>query len=175
MIGVDRTGPAYGQSDAIDPNVWSGRALQEVFVDLVVSSLASMYPVSSWSCFAPDHHGYQRARVLITGQASIGPFGSPVFACAGKTDPPSLLIPLADLGWKRLIGIACSSFRPVPLFVPSGRSFVPTCGCRDAPRAGPVKVGRRACLASRASVARPRLDRPKHGARIKRVGTLHWS
>jgi hypothetical protein len=62
-----------------------------------------MYPVSSWSCFAPDHHGYQRACVLITGQASIGPFGSPVFACAGMTDPPSLLIPLADLGWKLLI------------------------------------------------------------------------
>jgi hypothetical protein len=160
-------------------HVWSRRALKEVFVDLVVSGLASMYPVSSWSWFAPDHHGYQRACVLISGQASTGPSGSPVFACAGKTDPPSLLVPLADLGWKLLIGyvIACSSFRPVPLFVPSGRSFVPTCGCRDAPRAGPVKVGRRACLASRASVARPRLDRPKHGARIKRVGTLtlHWS
>src|SRR6266403_3396333 len=42
--------------------------------------------------FAPGHHGYQRACVLIAGQASIGPFGSPVFACAGKTDPPSLLI-----------------------------------------------------------------------------------
>ena len=55
--------------------------------------------------FAPGHHGYQRACVLISGQASIGPFGSPVFACAGKTDPPSLLIPLADLGWKRLIGL----------------------------------------------------------------------
>src|ERR1035437_7311293 len=51
-----------------------------------------MYPVSSWSCFAPDHHGYQRACGLISGQASIGPFGSPVFACAGKTEPPSLLI-----------------------------------------------------------------------------------
>src|ERR1700724_2466438 len=88
-----------------DPKLWSGRALQEVFVDLVVSGLASMYPVSSWSCFAPDHHGYQRACVLISGQASTGPFGSPVFACAGKTDPPSLLIPLADLGWKRLIGL----------------------------------------------------------------------
>src|SRR6266702_1766639 len=54
--------------------------------------LASMYPVSSWSCFAPGHHGYQRACVLISGQASIGPFGSPVFACAGKTEPPSLFI-----------------------------------------------------------------------------------
>src|SRR5258707_10674621 len=38
--------------------------------------------------FAPGHHGYQRACVLITGQASIGPFGSPVFARAGKTEPP---------------------------------------------------------------------------------------
>src|ERR1700726_2657674 len=68
------------------------------FVDLVVSGLASMYPVSSWSCFAPDHHGYQRACELISGQASNGPFGSPVFACAGKTDPPSSSHPLADLG-----------------------------------------------------------------------------
>src|ERR1700676_3169056 len=88
-----------------DPNVWSGRALQEVFVDLVVSGLASMYPVSSWSCFAPDHHGYHRACVLISRQASIGPFGSPGVACPGKTDPPSVLIPPADLGWKLWIGL----------------------------------------------------------------------
>src|ERR1700720_761107 len=60
--------------------------------------------------FAPGHHGYQRACVLISGQASTGPLGSPVFACAGKTDPPSLLIPLADLGWKLLID---SSLRDV--------------------------------------------------------------
>src|SRR6266404_6426344 len=46
------------------------------FVDLVVSGLASMHPVSSWSCFAPDHHGYQRACDLISGQASIGPQGN---------------------------------------------------------------------------------------------------
>jgi len=37
---------------------------------------------------APGHHGYQRACVLITGQASNGPFGSPGFAGAGKTGPP---------------------------------------------------------------------------------------
>jgi hypothetical protein len=87
LSGLDRKWLARGENDAIDPNVWSGRALQEVFVDLVVSGLASMYPVSSWSCFAPDHHGYQRACVLIMRQASTGPCGSPVFACAGKTDP----------------------------------------------------------------------------------------
>src|SRR6202011_4072052 len=45
------------------------------FVDLVVSGLASMYPVSSWSRFAPDHHGYQRACDLINGQASTGHLG----------------------------------------------------------------------------------------------------
>src|ERR1700730_2387966 len=158
-----------------DPHVWSGRALQEVFVDLPERSLASMYPVSSWSCCAPDHHGYQRACVLISGQASTGPFGSPVFACAGKTDPPSLLIPLADLDWKLLIGlrhrlllISRSSFVRA-----KGRSFVPARRASIASRAGAVKAGRRAWLAAGSGVARLRLDRPEHGARIKRVGRLH--
>src|SRR6266536_441469 len=31
------------------PVVWSGRALQEVFIDLAVSGLASMYPALDWS------------------------------------------------------------------------------------------------------------------------------
>src|SRR5260221_11906879 len=62
------------------------------FVELAFSGLASMYPVSDWSCFAPDQYGYQRACDLINGQASTGPCGSPGFARAGKTDPPSLLI-----------------------------------------------------------------------------------
>ena len=31
-----------------DPNVWSGRALQEDFDELVVSGLASMYPAFDW-------------------------------------------------------------------------------------------------------------------------------
>src|SRR4029453_10834613 len=44
------------------------------------------------ACGTPGHHGYQRACDLISGQASNGPFGSPVLACAGKTDPPSRLI-----------------------------------------------------------------------------------
>ncbi len=34
-----------------DPNVWTDRALQEVFSGWV-SGLASMYPASSWSSFA---------------------------------------------------------------------------------------------------------------------------
>src|SRR6266436_4878875 len=162
-------------SSQFDPFVWSGRALQEVFVDLVVSGLASMYPVSSWSCFAPDHHGYQRACVLISRQASIGPFGSPVFACAGKTDPPSLLIPLADLGGKLLIGLRhrLLLISPSSFVRAKGRSFVPARRTSIASRAGAVKAGRRAWLAAGSGVARLRLDRAEHGARIKRVGRLH--
>ena len=79
-------------SSEFDPDVWSGRVLQVDFAELAVSGLASMYPVSDWSCFAPDHHGYQRACDLVNGQASIGPFGSPVCARARKTEPPSRLI-----------------------------------------------------------------------------------
>ena len=41
---------------------------------------------------APGHHGYQRACDLISGPASSRPFGSPVFACAGKTEPPFRLV-----------------------------------------------------------------------------------
>src|SRR5712671_5017974 len=70
------------------------------------------------ACCAPSHHGYQRACGLISGPASNGPFGSPVFACAGKTDPPSRLILSQTSAGKgcrlphRLL-LACS----VPLFV----------------------------------------------------------
>jgi hypothetical protein len=43
-------------SSQFDPNVWSGRALQEVFVELLVCGLASMYPASDWSllCSGPS-------------------------------------------------------------------------------------------------------------------------
>src|SRR6201988_4146248 len=68
-----------------DPNVWSGRALQEVFVDLADTVLHQCIRPLIGAC-APGHHGYQRACDLITGQASTGLFGSPVFGCAGKTD-----------------------------------------------------------------------------------------
>src|SRR6201993_382171 len=121
---------------------------------------------------APGHHGYQRAFELINGQASNGPFGSPVFGCAGKTDPPSSSHPLADLGGVKGVGyiIDSSSLRAVPLFVPGGRSFVPAARA-DAPRARAVKAGRRAVLTSCATAARLRLDGPEHGARIKQAGT----
>ena len=159
-----------------DPNVWSGRALQEGLWTLADAVLRQCIRSPIGVC-APGHHGYQRACDLVTGKASTGPFGSPVFARAGKTGPPSSSHPLAELGGLRVLIMSsiASHGCAVPLFVPGGRSFVPTCGFGGAPSARTVKVGRCACLASRASVARPCLDGPEHGARIKRVGTRHWS
>jgi len=40
-----------------DPDVWSGRAVQENFVELAVSGLASMYPASGWSSVAASQLG----------------------------------------------------------------------------------------------------------------------
>src|SRR6266852_3853079 len=127
-----------------------------------------------WSAlWAPGHHGYQRACDLISGQASTGPLGSPVFARAGKTDPPSRLILSQTSAGKRCLAyvIGSSSSRAVPLFVPCGRSFVPARACAETPRARVVKAGRRAYLASRSGAARPRLDGPEHGATLTPVGT----
>src|SRR6516162_10967836 len=137
-------------------------------VDLSVCGLASMYPASGWSVCAPGHHGYQRACVLISGQTSNGPFGSPGFACAVKTDPPSRLIlsqTSAELG-RRCYVIAAFLIVAVPLFVPEGRSIVPACSSCRAPRTGAVRIGRR---------WRPPeglgLDSSEHGATLTQVGT----
>jgi hypothetical protein len=144
------------------------------FVELSGCGLASMYPASDWSVCAPGHHGYQRACGLISGQASIGPFGSPVFACAGKTDPPSLRFLSQTSAGKRDASyvIAFSSSRIVPLFVP--KPFLrPGLHIVDASREGAVKAGRRTDLTFRSAAARPCLDGAEHGASIKRVGRPH--
>src|SRR5437879_9089764 len=86
-----------------------------------------------------------------------------------REDRSSILsCPLADLGWKLLIGL-----RHRLLLIArgscvraKGRSFVPTRRTSIASRAGAVKAGRRAWLAAGTDVARPRLDRAEHGARI---------
>src|SRR5258707_13048090 len=84
----------------------------------------------------------------LADRPQVGPFGSPVFACAGKTDPPSLLTPILDLGWKLLIGLChrLLLISPSSSVRAKGRSFVPTCRTSIAPRAGAVKAGRRAWL-----------------------------
>ena len=74
LIGEDRKWSAHGQSDAFDP-LYGPAVRCKRFRQAGISGLASMYPVSDWSCFAPDHHGYQRACGLIIGQTSMGQLG----------------------------------------------------------------------------------------------------
>src|SRR5712691_8060490 len=138
-----------------------------------ICGLASMYPASDWSelCSGPPWISARVRSHYRTGL--IGPFGSPVLARAGKTDPPSRLILSQTSAGKRCLAyvIGSSSSRAVPLFVPCGRSFVPARACAETPRARVVKAGRRAYLASRSGAARPRLDGPEHGATLTPVGT----
>src|SRR5215468_7735984 len=62
-------------------------------------------------------------------------------------DRPHRAVRVTSVRTRRITSSIVSWLCAVPSFAPGGRSFVPTCGFRGAPRAGPVKVGRRACLA----------------------------
>ena len=165
-LGFEAIGAAF------DPDVWSGRALQEDFVELAVSGLASMYPASDWSSGAPGHHGYQRACVLVNGQASTGHLGHQYSHALGK--PNLHLVSSSRRPRLETVDRVTSSLAPHSSFVRArGRSFVPAHRTSIASRVGAVKAGRRAWLAAGSGVARLRLDRAEHGARIKRVGRLH--
>jgi hypothetical protein len=142
-------------------------------VDLTVAVLHQCIRPLVGACCAPGHHGYQRAFDLMSGQASKGPFGSPVFACAGKTDPPSRLILSQTSAGKGcrlchrlLLASPCSFVRALrPFLRPGLQSSI-------ASRAGAVKAGPSRCPhALLSTAARPRLDGSEHGARIKQVGT----
>jgi hypothetical protein len=104
QVSRDFTLHACVLTSAIGPNVWSGRALQEAFVDPGKITVLHQCIRPLLGACAPGHHGYQRAYDLISGQASTGPLGPPVFACAGKTDPPWSSHPLADLGGQTKLG-----------------------------------------------------------------------
>jgi hypothetical protein len=121
--------------------------------------------------FAPGHHGYQRACVLITGQASSGAIRFTRVRMRREDRPPSRLI-LSQTS-TRVIGLCHHVLLVgvvplfVPLAVPSSRPAYP-CG---ASRAGAVKAGRRVGLAAGINVSRPRLDGPEHGAMLTQPGT----
>jgi len=93
--------------------VWTGGALQEKSVRMEEFGLASMYPACG-AHWAPGHHGGKRACDLMRRLASIGLFGSPVLACAGKTVAPFLPFSLADLGGE--IGSQVDMFMVLPVF-----------------------------------------------------------
>src|SRR5207248_9330459 len=82
--------------------------------------------------------------------------------------------PLADLGWKLLIGLRHRLLLiPRSSFVRAkGRSFVPARRTSNASRARAVKAGRCAWLAAGFGVDRTPLDRREKGAGVKRVAFL---
>src|SRR6202163_2258285 len=145
------------------------------FAELAVSGLASMYPAFDWSiCSGPS---WISARVRSDWRTGLD---WTIWVTSVRTrseDRTSISShPLADLGWKLLIGlrrhrlllISRSSFVRA-----KGRSFVPARRMSIASRAGAVKAGRRAWLAAGSGGGRARRDGTEHGARIKRVGRLH--
>jgi len=65
--------------------------------------LASMYPAFDWSVVLRAHHGYQRASVLITGQASTDHLGHQVSRAPGRPNLHLLFILSQTLAGKRAI------------------------------------------------------------------------
>jgi hypothetical protein len=88
--GVNRKWSTCGQIDANDPNVWSGRALQEFFVDPADSVLHQCIRPLVGVCCAPGRHGYQRARDVFSGQASTSRSGHQCSHAPGR--PISILV-----------------------------------------------------------------------------------
>src|SRR5882762_10287337 len=137
--------------------------------------LASMYPASDWSvlCSGPS---WISARVRSHYRTGLDWTIWVTSVRTRREDRSSILsCPLADLGWKLLIGLRHRLLLISRSFFvrAKGRSFVPARRTSIAPRAGAVKAGRHAWLAAGSGVARLRLDGAEHGARIKRVGRLH--
>ena len=133
--------------------------------------LASMYPASDWSVVLRAIMEISARAISLTDRPQRAIW---VTSVRTRSEDRSSISshPLADLGRKLLIGL-CHRFLLISRssFVRAkGRSFVPARRTSIASRAGAVKAGRRAWLAAGSGVARPRLDRPEHGARIKRVG-----
>src|SRR5262249_42458638 len=89
---------ALGSAVEFDPMYGPAVRCKKISPSWGMCGLASMYPAFDWSllCSGPS---WISARVRSHYRKGLnGPFGSPVFTCAGKTDPPSRFHPLADLG-----------------------------------------------------------------------------
>src|SRR6202790_607742 len=92
--------------------------------------------------FAPGHHGYQRACVLISGQALSGAIRVTSVRMRREDRSSISTCPLADLGWKLLIGLRhrLLLISPSSFVRAKGRSFVPARRTSIASRAGAVKA-----------------------------------
>src|SRR5213075_3602959 len=129
------------------------------FVELAVSGLASMYPAFDWSVMLRATMDISARAISLADRPQRAIWVTSVRM--RREDRTSISShPLADLGWKLLIGlrhrlllISRSSFVRA-----KGRSFVPARRTSIASRAEAVKAGRRAWLTAGSGVPRLRLD-----------------
>src|SRR5258708_6933561 len=140
------------------------------FVELAFSGLASMYPVSDWSCLLRTNVDTSAAAISLTERPQRGHVGH-----QGSHAPGRPILHLFSFSRRPRRGrgvcyvIDSSSLRAVPLFVPDGRSFVPACARRRAVRKG--RQSRPSCcpdvLLSRCQAAplRPRARREDQAGR----------
>ena len=78
-------------SSGFDPNVWSGRALQEDFAELAVSGLASMYPAFDWSVVLRAIMDISARAFSLADRPRRAIWVTSV-RTRGKTEPPSRLV-----------------------------------------------------------------------------------
>src|SRR5277367_1480092 len=143
MLGPKRTWSIWAVKSQFDPDVWSGRALQEDFVELAAAVLHQCIRLLIGAlCSEPSWISARvRSRYLTGLDRAIR-----VTSVRTRSEDRSSIstYPLADLGWKLLIGlrhrlllISRSSFVRA-----KGRSFVPARRASLASRGGAVKVDR---------------------------------
>ena len=119
---------------------------------------------------APGHHGYQRACDLISGQASTGPLGPPVFACAGKTDF-SIVVSSSRRPRRVDYIIEGSSFHGCS-FVRTWWPFLrPDLRVQTRRAQGPSRLAVAQALPLASMLPGHALYGPEHGARIRLDGT----
>ena len=135
--------------------------------------LASMYPASRWSALLRAIMDISARAISLPVRPRPGHWGH---QCSHTPGRPILHFVSSSRRPRRVTGVgATSSTAPHPLqFLCSCLAAVPSSRPALVPRRraqGAVKAGRRAWLASRTGVSRPRLDGPEHGATLKPVGT----
>jgi hypothetical protein len=155
-------------NSAIDPNVWSGRALQENLVDLQAAVLHQCIRPLIGARFGLRAIMDISARAVFLADRSLWTIRVTSVRMRREDRSSISSHPLADLGRKPIVGLR--HLRP-PLSV----QFL--CSCHEAVpssrRAVDRGIARRAVKAGRSS--RPPaglgLDGPEHGATLKQVRT----
>src|SRR6187397_2822555 len=74
------------------------------FRDLVVAVLHQYIRPPIGALRAPAIMDISAPAISLADRPRLGPFGSPVFACAGKTEPPSRLV-LSQTSADRIVGL----------------------------------------------------------------------